>query len=177
MGNFSKYIFTKTKVFLNNLPECALVLVSRFFSIRVIVKFSLPYEPPENHFNLNKSFKLISSAEILSILVLCKSFFHKNCHLKLLFPLTLLETQVKVATSPAMIVTGPFSSTLLAGSRSRSWLIELLMIKIISYRPPTVWVWSPLVQWCCCSQLGRSPSHPDLLDWCFQLSTCSVSAH
>ena len=41
------------------------------------------------------------------------------CHLKVLWPLTLWDTQMKVATSPARMDPGPDRLTLLVGSGDR----------------------------------------------------------
>ena len=41
------------------------------------------------------------------------------CHLKVLWPLTLWDTQMKVATSPARMDPGPDRLTLLVGSGER----------------------------------------------------------
>ena len=41
------------------------------------------------------------------------------CHLKVLWPLTLWDTQMKVATSPARMDPGPDRHTLLVGSGER----------------------------------------------------------
>ena len=54
----------------------------------------------------------------------CKSGISSD--LKVLWPLTLWETQVKVATSPARMEEGPDRLTALVGSGDRQWVVMTL---------------------------------------------------